>query len=162
MVQKLRERILRGPGGVDRPLTREEMVAHARSVDLAKIDLADCASFQKERYTRNRIHLNDQFELVVICWLPGQESSIHDHGKSNCLYLVVAGTMEEELFEPVPGGKPRRTRARAWNRGDVMVAAGSDIHRIRNATGEKLVTVHLYSPPLDEHVRHFTPIPTYA
>jgi hypothetical protein len=37
-------------------------------------------------------------------------SSIHDHGRSNCLYLVTAGTMREEQFEL---NETRRPRLRA-------------------------------------------------
>lgn len=161
MVRKLRDRILKGPGGVDRPLTADEMLGYARSVDLGALDLEECSSFRTERYARNRILLNDHFELVVICWLPGQASSIHDHGESNCLYLVARGEMEEELFK-VEGKKTESQRKRRFKRGDTTLAAGADVHRITNPGPEKLVTVHIYSPPLDERVTHFTPIPNYA
>ena len=92
MVEALRDRMLQGPGGVERPFTAEEMVALAESVD----ESFDCSNYRKFKcatYTRNRVHLNEHFELVVICWEPGQASSIHDHGRSNCLYRVIQGTM---------------------------------------------------------------------
>jgi len=160
MVLKLRDALL-AKGGDMRPLTRDELVSLASAVDLEALDLGEYRGFQPPYYRRNTVLLNDHFELVVICWEPGQASGVHDHGKSLCLYLVVEGTMSEELFELDKSGEPRETGARRWSRGDVTVADGPTIHRI-HATDEWLVTVHIYSPPLGSAATMFTPIPTSA
>jgi len=135
------------------------MLALARTVDLATLDLSAYRKFDPECYARNTVFLNDHIELVVICWQGSQASSIHDHGRSNCLYLVTAGTMQEEQFELNAERRPRRLRARHFERGAIMIAAPSDVHRILNPGPEHLVTLHLYSPPLDTSVTNFTPIP---
>lgn len=160
MIHRLRDDILASKAGSERALDRDEMVHLARSVDLAQLDLGAFRVFDEERYARNTVVLNEHVELVVICWLQSQASSIHDHGRSNCLYLVTEGTMQEELFRLGPGAKPERTAKRHFERGAITVAAPSDVHRIVNMGPEPLVTVHIYSPPLDESVTHFTPIPT--
>jgi len=160
MALVLRERIL-ASAAATRPLDAGEMLAMARGVDLATLDLAAYREFCDTRYARNTVFLNDHIELVVICWLAKQASSIHDHGRSNCLYLIVEGTMQEEMFELDAAGKPRRTRAREFTRGQITIASPTDVHRIVNCGDDHLVTVHLYSPPLDEAVRNYTPIPTY-
>jgi len=159
MVLALRDRMLAGPGGVARPFTPEEMRAFAESVDLDGVDLKAYRRFQTRCYARNTVVLNEHFELVVICWLPGQVSTVHDHGDSYCLYLVVDGAMTEEQFRAVPGGDPERRGARRFERGGITIAAGSEIHRIRNDGDSELVTLHIYSPPLSERVTHFTKLP---
>jgi predicted metal-dependent enzyme (double-stranded beta helix superfamily) len=161
MVLKLRDRILAGPGGVKRPLTPQEMEAIARSADLATLDLSGYRRFQDECYARNTVLLNDQCELVVICWQPGQMSAIHDHGSSYCLYLVVEGTMVEERYRLVDG-KPEKQDERSFGRGDITIAAGDSVHRINNRGEKHLVTVHIYSPPLGANMKLFTPIPRKA
>jgi len=161
MVLKLRDRILKGPGGVSRPLAPEEMEALARSVDLKALDLSGYCRFQDECYARNTVLLNDQCELVVICWQPGQMSAIHDHGSSYCLYLVVEGTMVEERYR-LEGSKPEPTDERSFARGDITIASGESVHRINNRGDKNLVTVHIYSPPLGANMRLFTPIPRKA
>lgn len=158
MVLKLRDRILRGPGGVERPLTPQEMEALARSVDLKTLDLTGYRRFQDECYARNTVLLNAQCELVVICWLPGQMSAIHDHGSSYCLYLVVEGTMVEERYR-LRDGKPEPVDDRSFRRGDITIAAGDSVHRINNRGDRDLVTVHIYSPPLGANMKLYTPIP---
>lgn len=160
MIHRLRDRILASPAGSERALERDEMLRLARSVDLASLDLGAYRVFDEERYARNTVLLNEHVELVVICWLQSQASSIHDHGRSNCLYLVTEGAMQEELFRIGADGKPERTAKRSFARGDITVAAPADVHRIVNTGPADLVTVHIYSPPLDSTVTNYTPIPT--
>jgi predicted metal-dependent enzyme (double-stranded beta helix superfamily) len=160
MALVLRDRLLASPAA-SRPLDPSEMLAIARGVDLDRLDLAAHREFCDTRYARNTVFMNEHIELVVICWLAKQASSIHDHGRSQCLYLIVEGTMQEEMFELDAAGKPRRLRAREFTRGQITIAAPTDVHRICNVGADGLVTLHLYSPPLDEAVRNFTPIPTY-
>ncbi len=163
MVLALRDRILASPAGSERALTRDELTEFARSVDLEALDIDGYCDGKKECYARNRVMLNDFLELVVICWLPGQSSAVHDHGKSNCLYLVLEGEMEEELFElPADGGEPAATTNRTFARSDITIAAMDDIHRISNAHDSKLITLHMYSPPLGEEATMYTPIPRCA
>jgi cysteine dioxygenase len=161
MVTKLRDRLLAGEGGVTRALTPAEMEALARSADLATLDLSGYRRFQEDCYARNTVLLNDQCELVVICWRPGQMSAIHDHGSSYCLYLVVEGVMVEERYR-LRDGKPEKVDERSFRKGDITIAKGDSVHRINNRTGGDLVTVHIYSPPLGPNMKLFTPIPRRA
>jgi predicted metal-dependent enzyme (double-stranded beta helix superfamily) len=160
MAHALRDRLLASPAAA-RPLGAEEILAFGRSIDLACLDLGAYRQFTATRYARNTIHCSEHFELVAICWLPKQASSIHDHGRSHCLYVIVEGEMQEEMFVLDADGRPRRTQARNFGRGQITIAAPTDVHRIVNATSENLVTLHVYSPPLDDRVTNFTPIPTY-
>ena len=160
MARQLRDRIV-ASAAATRALDAHELLELARSVDLDRLDLSDYSEFCATRYARNSVFRNEHIELVVICWLAKQASSIHDHGRSNCLYLIVDGTMQEELFTLDAAGKPQRARARQFSRGQITIAAPQDVHRIVNCGDEHLVTVHLYSPPLDTAVTNYTPIPTY-
>ncbi|MEM8884462.1 MAG: cysteine dioxygenase family protein [Planctomycetota bacterium] len=159
MVQQLREHMLKGPGGVERPFSADEMRAAAESVDLASLDLGSHVQWNEERYARNTVFENEHFELVVICWRPGQASAVHDHGESLCLYLVIDGEFEERLFELGADGEPKQNLARRWKTGDITIASGGDVHQIANDTDRDLVTLHVYSPPLAQTSKYFTPVP---
>jgi cysteine dioxygenase len=159
MVLKLKDRILAGPGGIERPLTPQELVDLVSAVDLANLELGEHLHYKDQCYARNTVIANEHFELVVICWRPGQASAVHDHGLSNCVYLVVAGTASEQLFALDERGEPRPAKSRTWNRGDITLADGKTIHQVVNSTDRDLVTVHIYSPPLGEAMTMFTPIP---
>jgi len=171
MVEKLRARLLEGPGGVERPFTPDEMLAAAAAVDLDALDLRAHVGFRDDGYARNVVTRNEHFELVVICWKAGQSSPIHDHGRSYCLYLVTDGEMCEEVYERAGtaaggesgnGDRVRCTVRRSWPRGAITLAEGRTIHRVLNRTDRDLVTVHVYSPPLPFPPRTFEEAPDPA
>ena len=59
--------------------------------------------FADQRYARNLIELNDHFELMVICWKPGQVSPIHNHANSSCWMGVARGELLEEYARLLAG-----------------------------------------------------------
>jgi cysteine dioxygenase len=64
---------------------------------------------------------------------------------------VLRGVMWETLFEMGGGGEGLRYgSAREWTPGRVTGADVPDIHQLGNpdVSGQDLVTLHLYSPPL--------------
>jgi predicted metal-dependent enzyme (double-stranded beta helix superfamily) len=42
-------------------------------------DWRQYALFCPVKYSRNLIEFNENFELIILCWLAGQESPIHNH-----------------------------------------------------------------------------------
>ena len=64
--------------------------------------------------------------------------------------------MVRKLRDPILKGPAGE---RGFGRGDISVSAGHEIHRIHNRTDTDLVTVHIYSPPLGDTMKLFTPIP---
>ena len=44
-----------------------------------------------DRYTRNLVGENDQFNLILLCWSEGNASSIHDHTGSECIMKCLQG-----------------------------------------------------------------------
>jgi predicted metal-dependent enzyme (double-stranded beta helix superfamily) len=42
-------------------------------------DWRQYAFFNPHKYCRNLLEFNEDFELIVLCWEPNQESPIHNH-----------------------------------------------------------------------------------
>ena len=42
-----------------------------------------------------RLHHDDDHEVWLISWLPGQATGFHDHGESEGAFSVVLGSLEE-------------------------------------------------------------------
>jgi rhodanese-related sulfurtransferase len=77
----------------------------------------------------------------VISWLPAQSTGFHDHGASSGAFIVVTGTLEEhrpgEQTRVIPPGQSR--------------SFGPDYkHDVRNASLAPAISIHAYSPPLNE------------
>lgn len=47
------------------------------------------ALFCKHAYCRNLVHIDDNFELIVLCWEEGQESPVHNHSVCNPFFLII-------------------------------------------------------------------------
>ncbi len=111
-------------------------------------DVASSISFGDEEYELNPICSGPGWELVCICWRPGQTSPVHDHRGSGCGILVLRGTLTETVFETTSDGPMAETGRRDLHQGEICASHDEDIHRIENAGEENLVTLHVYTPPL--------------
>jgi cysteine dioxygenase len=105
-------------------------------------------------YARNLVLRTPHFELLVLCWRPGQASTIHDHAGSLNAIRVRSGELTSRVFRPVPGAAPGAGPVALASEDDVRpgeALLGVDrggIHQLGNTTDEPLVTVHVYAPPL--------------
>ena len=100
----------------------------------------------------DRIHAGDRYEVWLISWLPGQATGFHDHGGSAGAFGVVFGTLEEHQ-----AGTPQRLHpvtAAPVSAGRVRSFGPEFIHDVRNTSEAVAVSVHAYSPPLQEMTRY--------
>ena len=106
--------------------------------------------FKPGTYARHRVMRNEFVELLVLCWLPGQRTPIHDHNGSYGAVRVCEGVMWETSFALNEGRELYYRSAREWGKGEVTDANIPDIHQLGNpeCSGQRLVTLHLYAPPL--------------
>ena len=42
--------------------------------------------YSEAMYTRNRIFRNNDFEIILLCWLPNQMAPIHGHEGEKCWF----------------------------------------------------------------------------
>lgn len=110
--------------------------------------LADYIHFSDERYSRNLLAHGPQYYALVLCWKPGQASPIHDHRGASCGVRVIQGTATETSFRK-QGDTLVPDRVTIMQAGEVCGSFDDDIHEIRNNGGDNLVTLHIYSPYLD-------------
>jgi predicted metal-dependent enzyme (double-stranded beta helix superfamily) len=105
-----------------------------------------------------RIHLDDNHEIWVISWLPGQATGFHDHGGSAGAFAVVWGTLLERRVAGAARSWPAptdRVLAKPVGAGRARSFGPRYIHDVRNAsTSAVAVSVHAYSPPLPEMTRY--------
>lgn len=106
-------------------------------------DVAPFIHFGAENYVRNLVAKSDQWELRLLCWRPGQMTSLHGHGASACAFRIVRGTAVETVLGE---------RDRTWTPGAVIeeLPRGTIplVHQVGNAAGDALLSLHAYSPAL--------------
>jgi mannose-6-phosphate isomerase-like protein (cupin superfamily) len=111
--------------------------------------LAPHLRFEGGCYTRTLLAATPRAEMLLMGWLPGHASRIHDHGVSHGLSWALAGAGVEETFR-LEEGRPLRAATRAFRQGDVLYELPGDVHRLRNPGPNLLVTLHVYAPRLQE------------
>jgi cysteine dioxygenase len=106
-------------------------------------------------YTRTLLHRSDDFEILVLHWLPGCASAIHDHGGALCWLAIASGSMGvENYLRRDEGTTPGYARIELEGR--ETLSAGSidhrqdDVHLHRCTTGdEPAISLHVYAHPID-------------
>ena len=103
--------------------------------------------FDPGHYTRLRLRRAKGYEALLLCWMPGQFSPIHDHFGSECAFQVLRGEAVETTFR-LAGSAILEEDTRRLPTNTVSASQRDDIHELGCSGGEGLVTLHLYSPSL--------------
>jgi hypothetical protein len=90
-----------------------------------------------------RLAWDDDHEVWLLSWLPGQRTGFHDHGESSGALTVARGTLRERT---APGGRPGPSVP--VHRGEARSFGPWYVHDVINASAQPAVSVHAYSPPL--------------
>jgi hypothetical protein len=88
-----------------------------------------------------RLHLGLDYDIWAISWMPGQSTGFHDHGESVGAFIVATGALEEHR----PGEATLNLLP-----GDTRVFGVDYAHDVRNGSLAPAVSIHAYSPPLNE------------
>jgi cysteine dioxygenase len=104
----------------------------------------------QQPYGRNVIYRDGRMEVIVIHLPPGVKTAIHDHGKSVGCALVVEGELTNTVFESVNRKQARQTAEQIVKPGCFLFSSDGTIHQMSNRGMQRVVTLHVYSPPLAE------------
>jgi predicted metal-dependent enzyme (double-stranded beta helix superfamily) len=91
-----------------------------------------------------RLAADDEHEVWLLTWLPGQQTGFHDHGDSRGAFMVASGSLTERAAVQ---GRPE-PRSRKLRSGEVRSFGTRYVHDVRNDAIEPAVSIHAYSPPL--------------
>lgn len=116
-------------------------------------DLHGAIATDTHSYVRTLVHTGPTYEALVMCWLPGQRSPVHDHGGSACAVRVISGAAVETVYALDERCLASPVSQRLFSAGEVVCSEDADVHTLANALtgegrGEALVTIHIYSPAL--------------
>jgi cysteine dioxygenase len=110
-------------------------------------ELQRLLKFRAGRYTRTLLHRDRRFELVLVCWSRGAQSTIHDHDGQDCWLLPLAGALDLEDFAVTRNGLERIAHRPAVRTLDHR-SGDAQIHRVSAATAAA-VSLHVYAAPVD-------------
>ncbi|MCM3164015.1 cysteine dioxygenase family protein [Metabacillus litoralis] len=98
-------------------------------------------------YYRKLLYKNEKVELLVMNWSQ-LECAPHDHGSSFGWIQVINGTAKNTVYK-VDGTKmPKEIFTEFQENGEIFFAPEKGVHKMSVSNKSKLVTLHLYSPPI--------------
>jgi predicted metal-dependent enzyme (double-stranded beta helix superfamily) len=104
----------------------------------------------------HRLAQDDDHEVWLLTWLPGQGTGLHDHGGSAGAFLVISGSLVEDTLavETTPLAGPPKITARELAEGAGRRFGPRHIHRVTNSSARPAVSVHVYAPALTTMTRY--------
>lgn len=109
-------------------------------------------------YTRSLLFQTRQWQGVLMCWSPGQRTTVHDHNQRPAWATLVRGKLAVRNFSATPtdadGTVFRIDEMSAAvlddSESDCPAQAEAGIHEIRHGgRGPDAVSVHVYRRPMD-------------
>jgi cysteine dioxygenase len=119
-----------------------DLLALARSTALAR------ARFDARSYQRELLDRGNGYELYLLAWLPGQATSIHDHGGAVTACEIVRGKVREEQFA-VRGSRAVLIGEEIRVPGSIDTHPGDVVHRVTAL--EPTVSLLVYLPGAGEY-----------
>jgi len=105
-------------------------------------DIESHFGFEDDNYCRVPLLAEDEYDLLLCCWKPDQQSAFHGHPNQGCLVKIIEGTTTQEV-EFVDGSLKTNENPK----GSVAYIDDSiGIHRVWNGGKENAVSLHLYAP----------------
>jgi predicted metal-dependent enzyme (double-stranded beta helix superfamily) len=128
-----------------KPLPLAQLVERATcAADEVRAELHSVHADPDERW-HVRLHHDDEVDVWLISWTEEQGTQLHGHGGSSGAFTVVAGELEELVWDPAGRDLHETTRTQ----GDVVAFGPGYVHDVRNVRSATAVSVHVYSPPLE-------------
>lgn len=130
--------------------TKEEYRSKDIILDLPLEEILPYAQWSTKRYTRNCIIREKDFELILLCWLPGQKTEVHCHGGEECWVYMVDGNITETRYV-YENDELITERTEVLRSGEISYMTDQmGYHSLDNHTTKKTMSLHLYMNPIDD------------
>ena len=119
--------------------------------DFPSHDLLPYLRWSERHYTRTCVVRNDRFELLVVCFEPGQRTSIHDYDSEMAWIHPLMGEVIEERFQKMDDGNLVVENTTVLVPGTLGSLTREDsIHRFTAPGPGRSITLNLYVPPMSK------------
>lgn len=106
------------------------------------VDYKNSIVFQNEKHNKILLYSSELYDVYLICWRAGQQTTIHDHPSGGCLMKIISGTLLEENYRSTSG---EFLYPSTFTSGIYTFKSGNNVvHRI--TAMEESVSIHVYYP----------------
>lgn len=107
--------------------------------------------YNEKNYTRNLIFYSNSFELIAVCWLPGQKAEAHGHEGEKCWARVENGELRFLAYnDEIIDNKVHLNLLSDFVARTGHLDGPAYIHAVENVSNDKAISLHLYTRPFKE------------
>ena len=123
-----------------------EVSSHLKNIVIENNYLQKYNFILNDRYTRNLIYKDDDFELLLLCWAPKVLAPIHGHEGEKCWAKVLDGNLEISNY--MENDKSIQLKKKILCKPGYLDGPAG-IHSVKNVTSNLATTLHVYAKPFD-------------
>lgn len=115
-------------------------------INISSEELMPWADFDHpvaDSYGRKLVYNGGHFEIMVMSWVPGDFSAIHDHGFTQWGAVQCFGAAEHYIYQ-FAKGTLRTVEAAHYTPGMIRSVDHNLIHQMGNAGSEPFLSLHVY------------------
>jgi len=156
-------------------ITQDEVKRFMEAMPISHEEIKPFVFWRDSFYTRNLIYRDAQFEVMAICWMPGQKTAIHSHNGQLGWMSVPEGEVTVQNYRYLRCSNPEfqnvvgidclagghhielerlNSLTCASDNKIVTVDKLQTIHQIENTGNTGCVSLHIYSRPIDSCVAY--------
>jgi len=128
------------------PLTPKQLKAVMEDIQINAYDLIAWADFDHspyDSYGRKMVFHGGHFEVMVMSWLPGDFSTIHDHGHAQWGAVQCFGEAEHYIYT-LENNTLKDPVAAHYKYGDIHTVDHDIIHQMGNGGTKPFLSLHVY------------------
>lgn len=125
---------------------KKELYHFISQLNLSDEDLMKWTDFNhadSDSYGRKMVYVGPHFELMVMSWVPGDFSMIHNHGDASWGIVQVFGNLTHRVFR-LDDMCLTMVNEELLSNGQVMPVSDQLIHQMGNATDKCVLSLHFY------------------
>ena len=126
-----------------------DVTSYLLSLNLTESMLERYIHTENHTYTRNLIHKEIDFEIMVICWPPMTSAPIHGHEGEKCWARVQTGELKICNYEQISTEPLKLNKTQEFNCTPGFLDGPADIHSVENLSEEFATSLHIYAKPYD-------------
>jgi cysteine dioxygenase len=122
-----------------------------QNLNIERKSLSKYENWSTVNYLRNGIYKEERFEIILLCWEKGQETTVHCHGGEECWMYLIEGELEEIFYAKDANNNLTQTKSQK-----LFVSNSSYIndllglHKLKNSFEGRSLSLHIYAKPISE------------
>ena len=126
-----------------------DVSSYLLSLNLTENEIKNYCFHKDNCYTRNLIHKDEDFELMIICWPPNTTAPIHGHEGEKCWARVQVGQLQICNYKEISSYPLELKMVQELSCSPGFLDGPADIHSVENLSNEFAISLHVYAKPYE-------------